>query len=952
MTNSTSVKPPHRFSWRRALGVMAGCLVVVLVVFYFVVTSSAYFKGVILPRVSREIGGEVTVKDASFSPFSHLILRGLTVKTTGAEPLLQAEEVRLRYNLFATMGGTLTVKEATIDSPVVQIVENPDGTSNLDPLEKNKAKPETQPPPSAEARKPAKMDVQNVALKNATIRETKTLKDGQRQTVEISGVNISLDQLKNGQPGKLAVAAAYKMTGPSNDVLEAKCNGDSEFTLGPDLVPTTLKVNIAQDILKAEGSFSNLSGDRTVLAGEVTPTEVKDLGERFYHEDQLLGEIKANGPLDLAKKEGRVKLEVASIDHKLLNLMGAPKGIDFGSTTVNSVIELALSHGGSVIAVNGQFNAGKFSVAQKGQATPPVDLTMACDLTVNTEDKSAVVQTLTIDGKQEQRQFLHGNLTQPMAVAWGNAAAAPANSAFELAVTDFNLAQWRPIIGNAISGGDLSLKLNLTSQQGGKQLNLDVVSQIANLAANLGKTALTQAALGLKMNAQVGDFKKVDLTDYRLDLTNQGQSALTVSGAATYDGTALDLHSQVETVPARLLGSGPSTPLTVGVKLNGTFTNQLLDLRQLQLALSPTRRAPTNTLDFSGQLDLTDRSMMKGQLMAKAETLDLTQLYDAFAGQTNAAAAQPAAPAPENAGNAEPEAVKLPLQCTADADLAQVWLREVSIQNCRVTAKVDGGKILLDPCRLMLNGAPASARVDLNLGVKGYTYALTCNMDRVPLEPIADTFEPSKKGQYKGLILANAQINGAGVRGTELRKNLGGQAEVNCTNATIQLVTGKLGKMIAPIETVLRVPNLTQSPVNWVDAKTELGDGKINLSRCVVRSDVFRAKTHGAIPIADVLSNSPLNLPIEFALKRAEAQKADLLAANTPPDAPYAGLPTFVTVRGTLGEPKSDIDKMALGQMLLKSGVGSRIPKPGNLLPGGNQSGTNTTPKNPLNLFK
>ena len=111
MTEPTSSQPGKRSSWLRKLLFAFGGLLVLLVVAYFVVTSSAFFKGVILPRVSHAVGGEVTVAAASISPFSHVTLRQLTVKTAGTEPLLQAEEVRLRYGLFAILGGTLKVNE-------------------------------------------------------------------------------------------------------------------------------------------------------------------------------------------------------------------------------------------------------------------------------------------------------------------------------------------------------------------------------------------------------------------------------------------------------------------------------------------------------------------------------------------------------------------------------------------------------------------------------------------------------------------------------------------------------------------------------------------------------------------------------------------------------------------------------------------------------------------------
>ena len=96
------------------------------------------------------------------------------------------------------------------------------------------------------------------------------------------------------------------------------------------------------------------------------------------------------------------------------------------------------------------------------------------------------------------------------------------------------------------------------------------------------------------------------------------------------------------------------------------------------------------------------------------------------------------------------------------------------------------------------------------------------------------------------------------------------------------------------------------------------------------------------------------------------------MPANTPPDAAYAALPTFVTVKGTVGAPKSDFKELAVGGILLKTGVGVAeglgvnvgektggiLKGVGNLLTGQgtastnvadtNKAGTNTPPKRTL----
>src|SRR5437762_11706811 len=143
---TSSSQPVKRRSWTRKLLIIGASFLVLLVVFYLVATSAAFLKGVVLPRVGKALNAEITVGDASLSPFSQVALRQLTIKTTGAEPLLQANEVRLRYSLWSIIGGKIKVDEVTLDSPAIQIVQNADGTSNLDPLLKKEAQPAAQPP--------------------------------------------------------------------------------------------------------------------------------------------------------------------------------------------------------------------------------------------------------------------------------------------------------------------------------------------------------------------------------------------------------------------------------------------------------------------------------------------------------------------------------------------------------------------------------------------------------------------------------------------------------------------------------------------------------------------------------------------------------------------------------------------------------------------------------------
>ena len=210
-TPQTPQPPKKRRRFLKAIVWLFSIFILLLVAVYFVGTSSAFLKGVILPRVSKSLNADITVSDASIRPFKEVVLHNLTVKTTGEVPLVFAPEVHAKYSLMAIIGGNINVELAQLTSPKIVLVQNADGTSNLDPLIKGQKE---QPKPAAEKKveqpakpsKPPQIDIKKVALNDATVRQIKVYKNGNRDVAELSNVNVTLDDLKNGQTGKLALS--------------------------------------------------------------------------------------------------------------------------------------------------------------------------------------------------------------------------------------------------------------------------------------------------------------------------------------------------------------------------------------------------------------------------------------------------------------------------------------------------------------------------------------------------------------------------------------------------------------------------------------------------------------------------------------------------------------------------------------------------------------------------
>ena len=360
---------------------------------------------------------------------------------------------------------------------------------------------------------------------------------------------------------------------------------------------------------------------------------------------------------------------------------------------------------------------------------------------------------------------------------------------------------------------------------------------------------------------------------------------------------------------------------------------------------------------------------MTGNLKLVSDGLDLTHYYDLFTGENNvpekrtakttrqtAAATPKASSGVESSGaEKEPDAVQLPFtNLTADVNIAQIYLREVTVSNLQAAAKVNGGHIVLNPFKLALNGAPVTAEVDLDLGVPGYKYDASFNMKAVPVAPLVNSFEPDRKGKIGGTLTAAAKVSGNGITGASLKKNLNGNFDIDSTNLNYAVgevkqpviklivnVVGSIPELIHnPLGTAtgllgdivgLRHGSLTdelqKSPIDAITAKGVAGSGRVELQQAVVQSKAFRADANGTIQIQDILTNSPIQMPVTISLGESLAQRIGMGGSDT--NAAYAKMPDFLLIGGTIGNPKPDKKKLMVLGTSAVTGIVKAIPGTG-----------------------
>ncbi|MBI5387557.1 MAG: AsmA family protein [Verrucomicrobia bacterium] len=1232
----------RKLKWLKLAGITFGALLLLLVVAWFVGTSAWCLKSVILPKVSKAAGATITVEDASLSPFSSVSLTGLKVQTTGPEPLVTAKQVLARYSLMDILRGRINVDELTLTDPVVRLVLNADGTSNLDAFTKKPSEPK----PST-AGPPPQIDIKKLAIVNATLLYRQTQTNGAVTSAELTGLRLDMADLKNGGSAKLALASALRFsTGITTNLAELAGSLDSKFNLAlkDDLQPKQVTGGADLNIVQGTGAFADAAQLAAKLAVDLSLSEITQFALNFSRNGAALGAITASGPFDVRDQEGKLKIAVTGLGNEVLSLVGGRFGIYFGSTKLAADYDIELKNKAQFINTTGSLTASQFSVTRSNLATPVLDVRLSYSLTADLPKTNAILRAFNFNVTQAGRPLITSTLPKQIVLDWSQGAESVGDSALELAVTELNLADWKPFLGSNVTAGAVSGKLLVNVQRAGKQIGFDLTSQLAGLAASYASNRIDRTDLSFSARGQMADFTRITLGDLGLSLAHAGRPVASLKGSGKFDAatqeadftptleasladaaqlagltnftdgtvrfsgrvtqknltpdqpknptfdqtvtgtlalanltccfasntldrfeTSMEFNANLKnnvadvrqcrgslkhaglpaggfdltgnfhltnqaaeltlklsdlnqnllrnflaaalgersldsvsincsttaryqpkggmgakgslqianlliTDPKGLLpktpisldlnldtalsaqgvadikqfagtvraggqpggtfavsgqydltnqagqlalkitdlnqnalrpflapalgdrklesvsisaeanakyaakgdssaraslnvnqllvidptGTVPNKPLSVGFGLDATLAKQVLDLRQFQLDLAPTERAK-NQLQLAGKVDMTQSNAYTGHLKLSAESLDFTPYYDMFVSDRATNAPPPAKPAPTTASTepeSEPPAKSLPFrQFTFEAEIGKLFLRELALANFLCKTKLDASKVEVDPFQLLVNGAPVSSRLALNLGVPGWQYDLNFLADKVPLEPAVNSFQPARHGQIGGTASVSTQIKGAGVTGAGLQKNLDGTFEIGATNLNLSLdnvrmpVIKSLVNLIVGIPDMIRNPTAAlgnfigkltgagkssngwmdefmKSPINVVSLRAKAGNGVIDFQQASVISAAFDAQARGTLTLAPVLTNSVMLIPVEVSIKRDLADKVGLVPAGTPSNAPYARLPDFVTMKGTLGDPKPDVKYAMLAALALKAGGG------------------------------
>jgi uncharacterized protein involved in outer membrane biogenesis len=256
-------------AWKRKLGWIAISLVafvVVLVIAGYVVFRTQRFHDYVLAKLQQQAseatGGQVRIQNFALR-LSSLTADAYGISIRGSEPksrppLIQADQLMVRLKIVSLLRKKVDLNEIILRHPVMNLLVNKDGTTNLPTAPKSNSNGSTSP---------FDLGIQHVLLSNGEIyyNDVKTPLDAELHDVQLE---LKSEFASKGYDGTLSYRDGRLQYGdmkPLPHDLKASFNATpSEFALRP------LVLTVASSTIQLEGNVQNYSSPTADGAYKIT----------------------------------------------------------------------------------------------------------------------------------------------------------------------------------------------------------------------------------------------------------------------------------------------------------------------------------------------------------------------------------------------------------------------------------------------------------------------------------------------------------------------------------------------------------------------------------------------------------------------------------------------------------------------------------------------------------
>lgn len=375
-------------------------------------------------------------------------------------------------------------------------------------------------------------------------------------------------------------------------------------------------------------------------------------------------------------------------------------------------------------------------------------------------------------------------------------------------------------------------------------------------------------------------------------------------------------------------------PSPLRLDLVAAATSERVILRTARFSW-PATEGYANEIQASGTVDFGDVDAVEAHLEITGDTLDAKPWYFPPV-EKEVVASEPAvtAPIPEEL-NLPP----LPLKpSTLSLRVAEVRLEDLVIRDLTVDAEAERQHILLKPMNFMVNESEFTSEARFDWSETLAAYQLQAEMTPLNIQPIADSLMPDKTGALTGSVQGAMELSGQGTLWSSMRETFRGNVDVSLREGQMRLLDPNpdqnaglvhTRKVVRRVLTVLaRVLNLPPEklmapPLHQVVLRSRIEPGSLHLEHFEILNMEFYLEAHGRVALAEIMEDSRFEaFPVVIGLNTNLAKRARIYREDRVKEGRVL-LPSFLSVKGTLGEPDVDVNRSVLTGLIM-TGVTER----------------------------
>jgi hypothetical protein len=526
--------------WKRRLAWTVGCLIALLLLGWWWVSSEMFLRGVVLDKIEKTLNAEITYESAEWSPRRSVVLRGVRVRAVGQKPCLEARELRAAYHWRDLWAGKMQINEISLVEPVLTVAMDAEGNTNLDPLFNRKK--------SGGESKPVR--IAKFTLQKGTVNFQRQLPGGGEVRVAVTHLEIRGQDLGTQRPGIFTLAAGvqYALSRANSatvDVFNGALSLSTKQELNLKWRPKNLSAQAKLKIKESTGQFAFANGLEVDLVGKYTGLELRQFQIQLKQQEEPAGNFSLSGPVDFSTGSAQFTAVAISVDRGLLNFLGGLWGLDFHGTILNSTNMIMLKNFGRKIQVTGAASAVPLHLSQYRAPFPALDsghlqYSFSADLNAQT----ASIKKFSIQATHQRKPILDGKINRPMTFAWGATTVAAPDSKFQLTVMNTDLADWRPWLGRYAKSGAVTGSVKIDVRKAGREISFGSSGKIANLILPVGERVIAAGDFQFTTFGQLTDFKNLVFNDLTASAGDAAKNYFKFKGDAAVDLSHRTLSSQ------------------------------------------------------------------------------------------------------------------------------------------------------------------------------------------------------------------------------------------------------------------------------------------------------------------------------------------------------------------------------------------------------------------------